>query len=262
MMKTNLWVGIALLPVLLSGCGAAHPQTLQTPAHPKEKPAPPTPLAEQKAQVGDDNTWDPAWDKIVEDALPANLLSSNKVAKDLRPFCPQFRTMSEADKRAYWAYFFQALAGAEAGLRSTADVRHTEPEVAVKDQVTHRMVRSEGLLQLTYEDANRYGCEFDWSRDKELPEHDPEKTILQPRSNLVCGVRILSTQLIDQRKPLLSKSSYWSVLRPQFPGYQEFLKQMANVPAACGRPQLRNSKPETSKPTPSRHADNSASATR
>ena len=163
----------------------------------------------------------------------------------MKIFCPRFNSLSPADKRAFWAYFFQALAGAEAGLRSTADVRHSEPEVAVVDNVSHRMVRSEGLLQLTYEDSDRYGCDFDWDIDKELPEHDSDKTILQPKNNLLCGVKILTSQLIDQRKPLLTRASYWSTLRPGWPGYNTFLKQMANTPEACGRVRTRHDAPMT-----------------
>jgi hypothetical protein len=155
------------------------------------------------------------------------------VARDVRPFCPRFKSLSEVDKRAFWAYFFQALAGAEAGLVPTTDVRHTEPEVAVKDTVTKRMVRSEGLLQLTYMDAGRYGCAFDWERDKELTEKDPAKTILQPTNNLQCGIKILDTQLIHRNKPLVSSNSYWSTLQPGTVSYRVFLKQMANVPEVC-----------------------------
>lgn len=249
------WFAVFLAPALLvafSGlvlsqapAGSPTPAVPQAPAAslapavaPQEKLAPPTPIAQEKSELGDSQTWKPEWDKIVEDALTPDLLSA-KVAKDVKPFCPRFNGLDEADKRAYWAYFFQALSGAEAGLEPTANVRHTEPEVAVKDGVSHRMVRSEGLLQLTYEDAERYGCAFDWDGDKQLPEHAPEKTILQPKNNLTCGVRILSNQLIDQHKPLLSRSSYWSTLRPGFPGYQTFLAQMANVPAACGKPHVR-----------------------
>jgi hypothetical protein len=112
-------------------------------------------------------------------------------------------------------------------------VRHTEPEIAVKDTVTRRMVRSEGLLQLTYMDADRYGCDFDWEKDKELAEKDPAKTILQPWNNLTCGVKILDKQLIDRRKPLISRSSYWSTLQPGTVSYRVFRKQMTNVPAVC-----------------------------
>jgi hypothetical protein len=98
------------------------------------------------------------------------------------------------------------------------------------------MVRSEGLLQLTYEDSDRYGCAFDWDKDKQLPEKDPQKTILQPENNLKCGIRIMSNQLIDKHKPLVTGSSYWSTLRPGTLSYRVFVNQMANVPSACRVP--------------------------
>jgi len=207
------------------------------PAGPELKPAPSTPIAEEKAVLGDDDTWRPEWDATIEKALPEELVSP-KMGHKVAQFCPRFSSISEADRRAFWAYFFQALAGAEAGLNATADVQHNEPQVAVVDGVSHRMVRAQGLLQLTYEDSRRYGCDFDWKADKHLPPHDPRKTILQPDNNLLCGVSILENQLIDQKKPLMSVSSYWSTLRPGWPGSRVFVQQMKNVPAACGRPRL------------------------
>ncbi|MGC1424324.1 MAG: hypothetical protein WA815_18360 [Terracidiphilus sp.] len=209
--------------------------TPDTPPAPILKPAPSTPIAEQKAALGDDETWRPEWDGTIEKALPADLLKP-EMSGSVRQFCPRFSFMKEVDKRQFWAYFFQALSGAEAGLKATSNVQHTEPQVAVVDRVSHRMVRSEGLLQLTYEDAKRYGCDFDWETDKHLQEHDPDKTILQPENNLLCGVNILQNQLVVQKRPLLTKASYWSTLRPGWPGYRVFLKQMANVPSTCGRP--------------------------
>jgi hypothetical protein len=197
------------------------------------KPAPPTPIDAKKAELGGAR-WDPEWDKIVEQALPAEMLST-KVPRDVRRFCPRFYEMSEVDKRAFWAYFFQALAGAEAGLEPTTRVRHTEQAVAVKDGVTGRAVRSEGLLQLTYEDQKRYGCDFDWEADKTRKADDPAKTILQPKNNLECGVKILQKQIIDARKPLLSQTGYWSTLRPRGASYRVFAKEMVNVPASCGK---------------------------
>jgi hypothetical protein len=202
------------------------------PVQPALKAAPATPIAEKKAELGDDRTWNPAWDAMIENALPADLLSP-KVAKAVKPLCPRFSSLSEGDKRAFWAYFFQALAGAEAGLEPTKDVRHLDPQLAVVDDVTHRMVRQEGLLQLTYMDQERYGCDFDWDKDKNLAEHDPDKTILQPRNNLLCGVNIIHNQLIQQHKPLLSSTSYFSTLQPGTVSVKVFLKQMANVPVVC-----------------------------
>ena len=66
-----------------------------------------------------------------------------------------------------------------------------------------------------------------------MEEHDPAKTILQPKNNLECGVKILDKQIIDQHKPLLSHSGYWSTLRAGTVSYRVFAKQMTNVPGAC-----------------------------
>jgi hypothetical protein len=118
-------------------------------------------------------------------------------------------------------------------LNATTNVRHTEPEVAVPDHVTGRIVHQEGLLQLTYEDSKRYGCAFDWHADKDLPAHDPQKTILNPERNLACGIRILDHQIIGQHKPIFSPTSYWATLQPGTVSFQVFEKQMTNPPAAC-----------------------------
>jgi hypothetical protein len=225
-------IGAAAL-VLLAGCGRNHEaEATQAAAAPAVKAAPPTPIDMKKAEVGGP-TWDPEWDKIVELALPPEMLSQ-QVPRDVKRFCPQFYEMGEEDKRAFWAYFFQALAGAEAGLEPTVQARHTQPEMMVKDEVTGRQARTSGLLQLAYEDQKRYGCDFDWERDKTLKVNDPERTILQPKNNLECGVKILDHQLIEQHKALLSSTGYWGTLRPGTMSYRVFAKQMTNVPAACG----------------------------
>ncbi len=214
----------------MSGCskqGTARVTAAPTTAVPM-KEAPQTPITEKKAELGG-TTWDPAWDGIIEKALPPEMLGQG-VPQDVRRFCPKFFEMQEADKRAFWAYFFQALAGAEAGLDPKTRVWHTEAAVAVKDGVTGRPVRSEGLLQLTYEDRERYGCDFDWERDRRLPANDALKTILQPRNNLECGLKILDRQVIEAGKPLLSRSGYWSTLQPEpkLPGVCEADDQAAD----------------------------------
>ncbi len=106
--------------------------------------------------------------------------------------------------------------------------------MAVTDPVTHRIARQEGLLQLAYMESERYGCDFDWEKDKDLPVHDNAKTILQPKNNLECGVKILDNQLMAKRQALLNKTSYWVTLRPGQPSFHIFMKQMVNVPAFCG----------------------------
>lgn len=259
MRKTvSTMVGIAVVTSLSLGCcrlsQAAGAQGQSTAQQPATEAAPPTPIAIKKAELGDDNTWDPEWDKIVEKALPPELLSPHR-EREIKSLCPGFKRMSETDRRAFWAYFFQALAGAEAGLKPTADVKHSDPEVAVIDPVTHRTARQEGLLQLAYVDSQRYGCDFDWERDKQLPEHAPQKTILQPANNLECGIRILTNQLMDQHKPVLTKSSYWVTLRPGTLSFNVFAKQLANLPAACGPSPYRRPAASAARPATAAEAE-------
>lgn len=198
------------------------------------KIAPPTPIQMKRVEIGGP-TWKPAWDRVIELSLPHAMLTQS-VPRDVRRFCPRFYRMDTTNKREFWAYFFQALAAAEAGLNPRADVRHTQPQLAVRDRVTGKIVRSEGLLQLAYEDAKRYGCHFNWAADRKLPPRDPARTILNPADNLKCGIKILSTQIIKHHKPLLSPSGYWETLRPGTPGYRVFKKQVANAPLACRVP--------------------------
>ncbi len=234
-----IYATILLWTVLLSwgsvGWGQTRadtkPVTPVAPAAPAVKVAPPTPLDMKSSELGGP-TWDKHWDIFIERSLPPALLS-NRVPHDVRRYCPAFYTMSDVDKRAWWAYLFQAVAAAEAGLNASTNVRHTEPEVAVPDHVTGRIVHQQGLLQLTYEDSKRYGCDFDWQADKNLPAHDPGRTILNPERNLACGIRILSHQIIDQHKPIFTSTSYWATLQPGTASFRVFEKQMTNPPAAC-----------------------------
>ena len=195
------------------------------------KAAPPTPIDEKREELGG-KTWHPDWDVIVEKSLPPDMLSA-QAARAVRSYCPTFAEEPEADKRAFWAYVFEALASAEAGLNPEVNVHHSQLILAKTDKVTKRPVRQEGLLQLTYEDNDRYGCEFDWAHDRALPARDPNRTILQPASNLECGIKIMQNQIVTQHKPLISRTSYWSTLQPGTVSYRVFAKQMVNEPAAC-----------------------------
>lgn len=234
MEKHSKRVGLGLgMSILLSVGGCTQ---YSKPKHTPPKPvavqqAPPTPIETKRIELGGPS-WNPGWDTLVERALPPAMLS-RRVPRDVRRFCPRFFEMSATDKRAYWAYFFQALAAAEAGLNAKTNVLHPGAQAGI-DHVTGLPIRCEGLLQLTYEDARRYGCNFDWEVDRRLPRNNPHRTILQPKNNLTCGIRILADQIIKHRKPLFEASSYWSTLRPGTQSYRVFAKQMTNPPDACG----------------------------
>jgi hypothetical protein len=218
--------------VACAGCKREDTHAVQKPVQPVVKQAPPTPLDVKKAELGG-TTWDPQWDAVVEKALPDDLLSQ-QAARAVRMYCPRFADATETEKRQFWAYTFQAIAAAEAGLNPTADVHHLQAPVNVVDPVTKRPSRQEGLMQVKYEDAERYGCDFDWEKDRTLPVKDPSRTILDPSRNLGCGVKIMENQVVTQGKSLVSRTSYWATLQPGTAGFRVFAKQMANVPAACG----------------------------
>ncbi len=241
----NNWLGalgIAALALAASGCGrGAAQQPAAAPVQVKPvvviKKAPDTPIEDKKEELGG-KTWNPVWDAMIEEDLPPSLLGA-RAGRAVRGYCPHFERMSETDKRAFWAYTFQALAGAEAGLDPTANVHHLDAAVNVTDKETGRPSRQQGLLQLKYEDDQRYGCDFDWERDRRLPIKDGNRTILEPAHNLRCGVKIMENQIVGQGKPLVTRTSYWATLKPGTAGYMNFNKQMANVPAVCGEGELK-----------------------
>lgn len=207
------------------------------------KSVPATPIAIEAKKL-DKPSWDPEWNEMIEENLPSRLLSGRR-EKQVSALCPRYRNLTKDQRRVFWAYFFQALAGAEAGLNPVTDVHHTDPQVDIVDRVTHLHVRQEGLLQLTYMDDLRYGCNFDWVRDRDLPEHDPDKSILEPRNNLFCGIKIVERQLVKHHEPLLNDGSYWSTLRPDNASFAVFKKQMANVPAYCSVDENRQTPTES-----------------
>src|SRR5579875_1313309 len=130
-----------LVTLVPAGCNTGHTEPAATqPADPPTQPAPATPIAEKKQELGSDKTWDPQWDLIVEKQIPPDMLSP-QAAQAVRTFCPRFAQESEAEKRAFWAYTFQALAGAEAGLNPTSDVHHTAAPVNKRDAVTSHLSR-------------------------------------------------------------------------------------------------------------------------
>src|ERR1700684_11961 len=117
-MTRSMMAGLILCAMLVpAGCKRQAEQPEPPPSRPGPvmKSAPPTPIAEKKEELGE-QTWDPQWDRIVEEALSPEMMSP-RIARGVRTFCPRFAVMSDGDKRALWAYTFQALAGAEAGLK-------------------------------------------------------------------------------------------------------------------------------------------------
>lgn len=117
-----------------------------------------------------------AWTDITHlavDELGAALLTA--VPEDVGAYCPRYEALGAAERRAFWVHVISVLARFESNYK---------PAVQYKESFTDskaQPVISRGLLQISKESANGYGCKIGDAQEL----HDP--TI-----NLRCGVRILA----------------------------------------------------------------------
>jgi hypothetical protein len=123
---------------------------------------------------------------------------------DVSEYCPAYRTASTSDRAAFWVGFMSALAKPESNFNPAT--RFQEPGMSERDGSP---VISRGLLQISRESANlNYGCGI--GEAEEL--HDP-------RTNLTCGVRILSRLvprdglIANEARPWHGAAAYWSPMR-------------------------------------------------
>lgn len=144
-----------------------------------------------------------SWSQHVYDTLPtlaANLLKKDPA--DIASFCPAYSDLSTSDKKNFWVYLISGMTE----LESNQDPATTYTE-KFTDAKGNRVI-SRGLLQISIESGNSYGCGF-----KSADElHDPIK-------NLDCGLRIMNKWIgADGRiqgyaAHWLGAARYWSTLR-------------------------------------------------
>ncbi|MGZ3840678.1 MAG: transglycosylase SLT domain-containing protein [Bdellovibrio sp.] len=157
-----------------------------------------TPLWDDKVADGKD------WTVHVNaelDRLGKNLL--DVVPADKTLFCPKYGQLSYDQRKQYWAFIISAMARFESNFKTDSTYKES-----FRDSHGNRVV-SRGLLQISIESGNSYGCGF-----KDAQElHDPKK-------NLSCGIRILDRWL-DRDGRIAGKvggswkggARYWAVLR-------------------------------------------------
>ena len=134
---------------------------------------------------------------------------------DIKNFCPKYHNLNNTDRIQFWGYLISAVTQFESAFDPTS--RMSEPSLG-KDKITKNTVYSEGLLQLSYQDAGWIpNCEINWEKDKHLAPRDPKKTILNPYINLNCGTWILANQIRNRNQIAVSSGVYWAVLRPGHP---------------------------------------------
>jgi hypothetical protein len=145
---------------------------------------------------------------VVDTLAPAMVAGSD----DMDLFCPNYSNLTRNEKLNFWVYLASAVAKYESD-ENPLD-RYQESTMGI-DPVTKQPVWSEGLLQLSYQDELNYPfCIFNWAADSKLSPTDPNKTILQPDTNLLCGLQILNHQIANVGKIGATSDVYWSTLKP------------------------------------------------
>ena len=135
------------------------------------------------------------------DSLGPDML--NVVPADTDLFCPRFPQMTHEERKIFWTFFISAMAKFESGFNTNSTYQESFSDSSGQPVV------SRGLLQISIESGNAYGCGFSQASDL----HDPFK-------NLSCGIRILNRWLKNDDRfagyvdsKWRGGARYWSVLR-------------------------------------------------
>jgi hypothetical protein len=180
--------------------------------------------------------WLPEYDAFVKGQV-SRYPELVRIAPDrLSNFCPGFAEIR--DKPQFYAALLWAIAGPESDWQRTQITLETNLEGVANpiDPVTGKQVRSEGLLQLSYQDMESYGapeaCSFDWAADRTkalaeyaagLPFGDGTRSIHDAYKNLECALFIVNAHL-TQRYPSFKFEDalrrYWVVMNPESAAYQ------------------------------------------
>ena len=124
---------------------------------------------------------------------------------------------------SFWQSVFKALAYAESGFNT--ECRYVEPPSLGKDAVTGRQNTSEGLLQLSYQDAKYHGCNFNWEEDKFKNDKDITKTIFNIENNISGGMMIMDKLVKKKGHFIFNDGNYWAVLKPNNKRHKVFVEK-------------------------------------
>jgi soluble lytic murein transglycosylase-like protein len=166
------------------------------------------------------DAWTAATHQAI-DGLAPTLLSATP--RDIEAFCPGYAYQDGAGRRALYVDLLAMIARQESNLDPAA--RFVEPTIR---DAQGRNVVSTGLLQISQESANGYGCQITDQRQLE-----------DGATNLRCGVRIAGALI--QRDGLIAgyergwkgAARYWAVLRD--PAKLADLQQFTNTKPYCRR---------------------------
>lgn len=167
------------------------------------------------------------WTEIAVKTITEVFDESLANCEDMTTFRTDYNNLDKTKKIYVWAELISAMAKFESGWKPNSWMIETTMK---NDPVTGRQVRSEGLLQLSYQDKKNYSsipCHFDWEADKNLGDSDLNKTIFNPFNNLDFGIRILARQVKNTKKIALSSGVYWAVIKLN--GKYSKIKEISNM---------------------------------
>lgn len=176
-------------------------------------------------------SWKPEWNEFIATAIRTHgkdlIQGPNEPIAAMKELCPQYATASEAQKIAIWALVVAEVARYESAFKT--DDKYPEPGQCTKNlpkelscKATLKVIPtgakfsvyqkfSEGLLSVSTDDWERYP-ECESVRDAE--------SVVDPESNLSCGIAILAKQVRTAAArggfvlfpSKIQDWSYWSVL--------------------------------------------------
>jgi hypothetical protein len=128
---------------------------------------------------------------------------ASSTPSDYKDFCPEYKSLSSENKKNFWVYLLSSMAELESNFNPSLSYRES-----FRDS-SGSYVMSRGLLQISIESGNAYGCGFKSQSD-----------LNDPYRNLSCGLRILNKWVLNDKRIAGSVSGswrggsrYWSVLR-------------------------------------------------
>lgn len=204
-------------------------QTNPTAPTPTATPKPsPTPTATPKptaTPVPSTGSAKPLWESKATDGVNWTAHVMNKldtlgvdmvdsVPADFATFCPSYKKFTYTQRKEFYTYLISAMTKYESGF----DPKQFYQE-GFNDSSGNPVI-SRGLLQISIESANSYGCGFTSSQQL----HDPYL-------NLSCGIRILNRWIGQRDFRLAGKidgswkggARYWSVLRTTSGSYSSIV---------------------------------------
>ncbi len=152
------------------------------------------------------------WSTFVFEKID-QLFNQFSQCEDIVWFRPDYLSLSRKQQVNVWGELISAMCKFESDWKPWSYMVET---TMGNDHVTGKQIKSEGLMQLSYQDKDYYPkltCRFDWQSDKNKSDNDRTRTILNPFINLEFGIQILAKQIEKTKKIALDSGVYWAVLK-------------------------------------------------